>query len=326
MGFPADDIVSGAAVDIDIGSDPDIDPCDQLETSCSVEINKKKSENKEKSEDKKMTCEQKELKVTADDKEAVVTLEGVLPKDVSAEVQTADTENIDLLQNEAVNDEAALYAYDISLYSEGEEYEPQNGAVTVSLSGEEIKKACKEGRELAVWHIDDNGVKEKIENISLEGDTIVFEAESFSKSNEDGEPVLKINHNELSQINRDYVCWLYALDGKISYPVVKGRDNAQYLHKTFFGDKSFVGSIFIDYRCQIDDFQTMIYGHSMKDKTMFRLLADYTDKAYAEQYPYIYIYTPRAEKNMRSFQCMTLKRRKFSPPLASPQQIIVLLY
>ena len=105
------------------------------------------------------------------------------------------------------------------------------------------------------------------------------------------DPMLDIDSQKLLDINHDYICWLSACGDQISYPVVRGRDNAQYLHRTFFGDNSFVGSIFIDYRCYVEDFFTIIYGHSMKDRTMFRLIADYTNRDMCGKYPYFYIYS-----------------------------------
>ncbi|MBQ7266474.1 MAG: class B sortase [Firmicutes bacterium] len=103
-------------------------------------------------------------------------------------------------------------------------------------------------------------------------------------------PWLYVDTEELFDINHDYICWIYACDGLISYPVVKGKDNEEYLHHTFFGDKSFVGSIFADYRTNMDDFQCLIYGHSMKNRTMFRLIADYKEEEFCQKYPYIYIF------------------------------------
>ena len=116
-------------------------------------------------------------------------------------------------------------------------------------------------------------------------------------------PDIDIDHEKLIATNHDYVCWLYACGGKISYPVVKGKNNDEYLHKTFFMDKSFVGSIFIDSACSpaLDDIQTIFYGHSLKDRTMFRLIADFTDKSMAEQYPYIYIFTPEGKQKYEIF-------------------------
>lgn len=144
----------------------------------------------------------------------------------------------------------------------------------------------------------------------------------INENTADTEPMLEIDHKQLTDINRDYVCWLSACGNKISYPVVKGRTNDEYLHHTFFGDKSFVGSIFIDYRCNADlnDFQTIIYGHSMKDRTMFRLIADYTDKAFAEQYPYIYIYTPNGRQKYEIFSVYDVKDTELMTALNNPSQ------
>ena len=120
---------------------------------------------------------------------------------------------------------------------------------------------------------------------------------------DDDTPMLEIDHEHLLDENRDYKCWLTACNNEVSYPVVQGKNNDEYLHKTFFGDKSFVGSIFIDYRCSDDmsDFHTLLYGHSMKDRTMFRLIADYTNKSFAEQYPCFYIYTPQGRQRYDIF-------------------------
>lgn len=125
-------------------------------------------------------------------------------------------------------------------------------------------------------------------------DTTAFHKENGADGSE---PLLKIDHLGLAEMNMDYVCWLSACDDKISYPVVKGRNNDEYLHKTFFGDKSFVGSLFMDSRCGSDmqDFQTVIYGHSMKDGSMFRQLVPYTGKEYVGKYPYFYIYTKNGD-------------------------------
>ena len=120
---------------------------------------------------------------------------------------------------------------------------------------------------------------------------------------------LEIDHNMFMSINRDYVCYLTALNGKISYPVVKGENNEEYLHRTFFGDNSFVGSIFIDSRCSedLDDFQTLFYGHSLKDGTMFRALADLTDQSIARSAPQIDVYTQSGKQSYSIFSVCLLK-------------------
>ena len=50
------------------------------------------------------------------------------------------------------------------------------------------------------------------------------------------------------KLNKDVVGWITIFDTHISYPVVQGKDNQEYLNKDVFGKFSFSGSIFLDYR------------------------------------------------------------------------------
>lgn len=127
--------------------------------------------------------------------------------------------------------------------------------------------------------------------------TLQYTAEESNNTdktdNNADEPLLDVNHSELKAINSDYCFWLSACGNNISYPVVRGADNSEYLHKTFNKKRNFAGCIFMDYRCKNDlsDFHTVLYGHSMKDWSMFRSLIQYTDAAFAQKYPSFYIYT-----------------------------------
>ena len=64
---------------------------------------------------------------------------------------------------------------------------------------------------------------------------------------------LDIDFDSLRSINTDVIGWIYveALDG-VSYPVVKGTDNDQYLHLTYEKNYNFAGTIFIDYENKAD--------------------------------------------------------------------------
>mgnify|MGYP002465836722 CR=1 FL=1 len=87
-------------------------------------------------------------------------------------------------------------------------------------------------------------------------------------------PELQIDFAELIRTNPDFRGWLYfpALD--ISYPVVQGKDNAYYLHHLFSGESNINGSIFVDCHNQPDftDQNTIVYGHNMKNGSMFGTL------------------------------------------------------
>lgn len=106
---------------------------------------------------------------------------------------------------------------------------------------------------------------------------------------------IDVDFASLQATNPDLVGWIYVegLEG-VSYPVVKGDTNDKYLHTTFQGTYNFAGTIFIDCqnRSDFEDCNTVIYGHNMKDGSMFgRLRWFETQNAYAVS-PYIWILTP----------------------------------
>ena len=81
---------------------------------------------------------------------------------------------------------------------------------------------------------------------------------------------LNIAYDELKELNSDYTSWIYIPNTNISYPIVKGTDNSFYLNHNFLKEESKVGSIFIDSNInEFEDRNTIIYGHYMKDGSMF---------------------------------------------------------
>ncbi len=105
-----------------------------------------------------------------------------------------------------------------------------------------------------------------------------------------------VDFDKLMEINSDTIGWIrfYPEPKIINYPVVQGTDNDRYLHKTFSASDNTLGAIFVDVNCSKDfsDKNTIIYGHRMKDGSMFRKLIDYEEKSFWEENPYFYIYTP----------------------------------
>ena len=85
-------------------------------------------------------------------------------------------------------------------------------------------------------------------------------------------PPISVDFDTLKSVNPDVVGWIYieALDN-INYPVVQGDDNETYLHTTYENNYNFAGTIFVDYENSSDfsDCNTLIYGHNMKNGSMF---------------------------------------------------------
>lgn len=106
-------------------------------------------------------------------------------------------------------------------------------------------------------------------------------------------PDLKVNFKGLSAINADVVSWIYMPGVDISYPVVRGKDNDYYLQHTFEKNVSLSGAIFMDYQDSPDlvGFNTFIYGHNMRNGTMFGSLKKYLqDETLIQDAPYFYLY------------------------------------
>ncbi len=118
-------------------------------------------------------------------------------------------------------------------------------------------------------------------------------------SNSSNEPPITVDFDALLAENQDVVGWLYVEALGISYPVVQGTDNDYYLHMTYQKTYNFAGTIFIDYENKRDfsDLNTIVYGHNMKDGSMFGILKKFvTENAYAAS-PYFWMLTP--EKNYK---------------------------
>jgi len=107
-------------------------------------------------------------------------------------------------------------------------------------------------------------------------------------SNKTAEKQIRPGFEELLAENNDVVGWITIDDTKIDYPIVQGKDNETYLNRNFFHEETRAGSIFMDYRNDVksDENKNMIiYGHRMKDGTMFQQLTKYLDQTFVEEHP-----------------------------------------
>ncbi len=139
----------------------------------------------------------------------------------------------------------------------------------------------------------DKIVKAVIENSIPQN--IAEEVIENSNGKEQTHNSLKVDFEKLIEVNPDVVAWIqFDTPEEINYPVVQGPDNAKYLRTTIEGKSNTAGTIFMDANNQKDfsDKNTFIYGHDMKNGSMFGKLSEYKDKEFYDQNPYFYIYTP----------------------------------
>lgn len=157
----------------------------------------------------------------------------------------------------------------------------------------------------------DYGKADRVYN-SLQGEYVVIAGESSvdDKANSVEEKGLDItiDFGQLLARNEDVVGWLYCPDTVLNYPVVKGENNDEYLHADLDGNYLKSGSLFVDYRSGWpgEDYNHIIYGHSMKNGTMFRMLLKYRDQAYYDAHPILYYLTPGGNYELELFAGRTV--------------------
>lgn len=86
--------------------------------------------------------------------------------------------------------------------------------------------------------------------------------------------LIDVDFNSLKETNNDTVVWLFVGGTNVNYPVVQTSNNDYYLNHSFDKTKNSGGWLFMDYRNDKNDYgkNTIIYGHNMKNQTMFGTL------------------------------------------------------
>ena len=107
----------------------------------------------------------------------------------------------------------------------------------------------------------------------------------------------------LREVNGAVLGWICIPDTPISYPLLAVKDNEEYLRRAWDGTKNNAGCIFLECKNQRDfsDFNTIIYGHYMRNGTMFGSLHEYRDPEYLLQHPAVYIVTDEQVRRYEIF-------------------------
>lgn len=105
---------------------------------------------------------------------------------------------------------------------------------------------------------------------------------------------LDIDWEALKARNPDVKAWIQIPDTHVNYPVLQGETNDTYIHSDIDKKELKAGSIFVASENQkpFEDINTVIYGHNMKNGSMFHDIKSYTEQEFANEHPYIYIYLP----------------------------------
>ena len=105
---------------------------------------------------------------------------------------------------------------------------------------------------------------------------------------------IQVDFETLRSQNPDIIGWIYSPDTPINYPIAQSEDNDYYLRRLTDGTRNTAGTIFVDFRNAPDfsDRNTLVYGHNMKNDTMFGTLSEYGRQSYYEAHRELWLLTP----------------------------------
>ncbi|MDY6038854.1 MAG: class B sortase [Eubacterium sp.] len=118
----------------------------------------------------------------------------------------------------------------------------------------------------------------------------------------------RLGLTELHKINPDVCAWLTIDKTHIDYPVVKSKDNIDYLNKDVKKNFALGGSIFVDAQNSSDfsDRYTLIFGHHMANGAMFGDVANFLNAKYFKEHRYGSLTTLNQRYKIEIFACLKL--------------------
>ena len=145
--------------------------------------------------------------------------------------------------------------------------------------------------------------KERKDEAAIEEQQQVLQ-EQFAEQQTEADPEtqeaekaeLPIDFEGLWEVNPEIYAWLRVPDTNIDYPVLQHMEDDQsyYLTRDIYGKSNQAGSIYTEYY-NSKDFQepnTVLYGHNMKNGSMFHNVRYFADREYFDGHEELYIYLP----------------------------------
>jgi len=150
---------------------------------------------------------------------------------------------------------------------------------------------------IGIWLVDRQENKKIADKVS----------EAIIENVEDEEVEYKVDFEKLKEINNQIVAYLKVNGTKIEYAVVQAKDNSYYIRRDLNRKYNVGGSIFMDYKNKLDgtDKNIVIYGHNIKDSSMFGTLKNILDEEwYNNEENYIIDLT--TEKEEQKYQVFSV--------------------
>ena len=137
-------------------------------------------------------------------------------------------------------------------------------------------------------------VREEVQ--TEESEAVAEEPEAEEDAEPEEEPLeIPVDFAALQSENPDIYAWITVPGTDVDYPIVqKEDDNAYYLNHNINGEKDIAGAIYTENynNKDFEDPNTVIYGHNMKNGTMFRTLHNFEDRSFFDEHREVLLYTP----------------------------------
>ena len=123
-----------------------------------------------------------------------------------------------------------------------------------------------------------------------------------------------LDMDALYKLNNDLVGFIYIKDTNVNNPVLQHKSEKDYyLYRDFYGNEDRHGSLYVREACDVFEpsDNVTIYGHNMRDGSMFALIDDYIDPAFCEAHPFFYLNTPTQNYRVDIFAGFTTDPESF---------------
>ncbi|MCQ2470459.1 MAG: class B sortase [Clostridia bacterium] len=142
---------------------------------------------------------------------------------------------------------------------------------------------------------------------------------------EDNRPENPIDFASLKQRNSDVYAWLVVPNTKINYPILQNETTDFYLRRSIDKGYLFAGCIYTN-KVNSKDFTdpvTLVYGHNMRDDTMFCMLHRFEDEKFFKENKYFYIYTPDSKLTYEIVSALKYDNRRITTAydFTDPEQL-----
>lgn len=126
--------------------------------------------------------------------------------------------------------------------------------------------------------------------------------------------LLTLDLEALREENEDVIGWICIPDTNISYPLLQWTDNEFYLKHSWQQTPNPAGSIFMEWQNNPDftDFNTIIYGHRMREKEMFGMLHSFRKESFLKAHPSVYILS---DQGVYRYDIFAVQRVRLDSPV-----------